>query len=104
MPLATSTSKLPQMLLASLAQCSECGEGNSDVSHYLDRLYMPHGKYSRFFGQKLRCLGKGVVLRGEISPKLAWISPNFPPAGRATTSYLRRAIFGTQVIAVVMKM
>src|SRR5882672_5184737 len=69
MPLATSTSTLPQMLMASLTQCSECGEGSSDVSHYLDRLYMPHGKYARFFGPKLRCLGKGVMLRGEIFSK-----------------------------------
>lgn len=62
MPLATSTSTLSQMLVASLAKCDD---DNSDVSSCLDHLYLPHGKYSLLFGQKLRCLGKGVMLRGE---------------------------------------
>lgn len=62
MPLVASTSALPHIFMTSL---SRCGEDNSNVSPHLDHLYMPHGRYSRFLGQKLRCLGKGVMLRGE---------------------------------------
>jgi hypothetical protein len=62
MPLATSTSTLPQVFVTSLVQCSQ---DSLDVSPCPDHLYVPHGKYSRSFGQKLRCLGKGVMLRGE---------------------------------------
>lgn len=64
MPLATSTSTLPRIFMASLSQR---GEDNSNVSLCLGHLYIPHGRYSRFFGRKLRCFGKGVMLRGETS-------------------------------------
>ncbi|KAF8506930.1 hypothetical protein F5888DRAFT_1646516 [Russula emetica] len=84
MPLATSTSTLPHIFMTSLSQC---GEDNSNVSLCLDHLYIPHGRYSRLFGRKLRCFGKGVMLR----------------AGRATTCYLRKATLGAQAIAVVTK-
>ncbi|KAH9165838.1 hypothetical protein EDB89DRAFT_2007524 [Lactarius sanguifluus] len=57
---------------------------NSDVPPCLDRLYVPHGRHS---GQGLQYLGKGVMIR----------------AGRATTSYLRRATFGAQAVAIVSK-
>lgn len=84
MPLATSTFTLPHIFMTSLSQC---GDDNSNVSLCLDHLYVPHGRYSRFFGRKLRCTGKGVMLR----------------AGRATTTYLRKATLGARAIAVVTK-
>jgi hypothetical protein len=62
MPLATSTSSLPQVFVTSLVQC---GKDVSDVSYCFDHLYKPQGRYPRFIGQKLQCLGKGVMLRGE---------------------------------------
>jgi len=70
-----------------MTSLSQCGEDNSNVSLCLDHLYIPHGRYSRLFGRKLRCFGKGVMLR----------------AGRATTCYLRKATLGAQAIAVVTK-
>ncbi|KAH9044729.1 hypothetical protein EDB85DRAFT_1910941 [Lactarius pseudohatsudake] len=57
---------------------------NSDVPPCLDHLYVPHGRH---LGQGLEYLGKGVMIR----------------AGRATTSYLRRATFGAQAVAIVSK-
>ncbi|KAN0134898.1 hypothetical protein V8E53_007272 [Lactarius tabidus] len=57
---------------------------NSDISPRLDHLYIPHGRY---LGQGLQCFGKGVMIR----------------AGRATTSYLRKATFGAQAVAIVSK-
>ena len=73
MPLAISTSALPETLVTSLITH---GEDKVDVSSCLDHLYVPHGRYSRLFGQKLRCLGKGVMLRGEhlFQPK-PWLFP-----------------------------
>ncbi|KAI9462384.1 hypothetical protein BJY52DRAFT_1222007 [Lactarius psammicola] len=57
---------------------------NSDDPPCLDHLYVPHDRY---LGQGLQCLGKGVMIR----------------AGRATTSYLRKATFGAQAVAIVSK-
>jgi hypothetical protein len=62
MPPAISTSALPETLVTSLITH---GEDKVDVSSCLNHLYVPHAKYSRLFGRKLRWLGKGVMLRGE---------------------------------------
>jgi hypothetical protein len=88
MPLATSTSTLPQMFVTSPVQCSE---DSLDVSPCLDRLYVPHGRYSRFFGQKLRCLGKGVMLRGEylFDPSFDLLNSPFSRKGHNKLSQKR---------------
>ncbi|KAF8272896.1 hypothetical protein EI94DRAFT_103997 [Lactarius quietus] len=57
---------------------------NSDISPCLDHLYVPHARY---LGKGLQCFGKGVMIR----------------AGRATTSYLRKATLGAQAVAIVSK-
>ena len=75
---------------------------NSDVSPSLDQLYVPHGRYH---GQGLQCLGKGVMIRGRISSRVCFrFSDLSALAGRATTSYLRKATFGAQAVAIVSKM
>ncbi|KAH8997529.1 hypothetical protein EDB92DRAFT_1840286 [Lactarius akahatsu] len=78
--LKTKTSTLTSM--SGLLSTSD--RDNSDVPPCLDHLYVPHGRH---LGQGLQYLGKGVMIR----------------AGRATTSYLRRATFGAQAVAIVSK-
>lgn len=75
---------------------------NSDDPPCLDHLYVPHGRY---LGQGLQYLGKGVMIRGRISSRICFrCSDLSASAGRATTSYLRRATFGAQAVAIVSKM
>jgi hypothetical protein len=73
---------------------------NSDVSPCLEHLYVPH---ERYHGKELQCFGKGVMLRGRISSGVCFRFLD-PSAGRATTSYLRKATLGAQAVAIVSKM
>ncbi|KAI0274824.1 hypothetical protein BC834DRAFT_15383 [Gloeopeniophorella convolvens] len=90
MPQATSS--IRPYLTISLTSSNGRASGVSattrpDSPRRIDHLYVPHGKYSYSFGRTLQCLGKGAMLR----------------AGRATTSYIRKATLGTQAISIVSK-
>ncbi|KAH9065975.1 hypothetical protein EDB87DRAFT_1594161 [Lactarius vividus] len=82
--LKTKTSTLTSTSGPLITSDQASDRDNSDVPPCLDHLYVLHGRH---LGQGPQYLGKGVMIR----------------AGRATTSYLRRATFGAQAVAVVSK-
>jgi hypothetical protein len=76
MPLAISTSMLPETETFETSLITTRDDDKVDVSSCLDHLYVPHGRYSRLCGRKLRCLGKGVLLRGEhLFQSSRWFDP-----------------------------